>query len=96
MDEDEPRLYLPEVWRGPRLRPFQQHCLFQELEHDGPQAELARTRLIEANLRLAVMVPGRTPAEGCRWPHNVEQLMHRDDLDATLRRLDEVYLLTYT
>ena len=56
MDDDDVRTYLREVARVPLLSRAQVIALFQELEYPGPQADLARRRLVEVNLRLAVSV----------------------------------------
>jgi RNA polymerase primary sigma factor len=58
MNDTDPKLctYLREILTLPILSAFQQRCLFQELELGGPQADRARARLVQVNLRLAVNV----------------------------------------
>ena len=57
-------VYLREILTLPTLSPFQQQCLFQELELGGPQADRARTRLVEVNLRLGVSVARKYRGRG--------------------------------
>ena len=61
---DDLRAYLKEVMTVPTLQQFQLISLFQETEPGGPQAELARRRLIEVNLRLAVSVARKYKGRG--------------------------------
>ena len=64
MDENDVRAYLREVMKVPLLSRAQETALFQELEYAGPQADLARKRLIEVNLRLAVSVARKYVGRG--------------------------------
>jgi RNA polymerase primary sigma factor len=54
MDEKDLRLYLDEVRRVPEVRGSAEVELWRVVERGGSDAKLARDRLIEANLRLAV------------------------------------------
>jgi DNA-directed RNA polymerase sigma subunit (sigma70/sigma32) len=56
--------YVRRVLTLPSLSPFQLRCLFQELELGGPQAQRARARLVEVNLRLAVSVARKYRGRG--------------------------------
>jgi DNA-directed RNA polymerase sigma subunit (sigma70/sigma32) len=53
---DEMIDYLREVSRLAPLSPELHTLLFKEAELGGPQADRLRSRLVEANLRLAVSV----------------------------------------
>jgi DNA-directed RNA polymerase sigma subunit (sigma70/sigma32) len=66
MNETDQKLciYLREIATLPTLSSFQQRCLFQELELGGPQADRARARLVEINLRLAVSVARKYQGRG--------------------------------
>ena len=72
MDENDVRTYLQEVVKVPVLPRAQQIALFQELEHVGPHAALARRRLIEVNLRLAVSVARKYVVRGLSLGELVE------------------------
>ena len=66
MNESDRNLcvYLREILTLPTLSLFQQRCLFQELELGGPQADRARARLVEVNLRLAISVAHKYRGRG--------------------------------
>lgn len=56
MDEQTLGLYLDEVSRAPKLHAASALALWRVAECGGAEAQLARDRLVEAHLRLAVSV----------------------------------------
>ena len=64
MDEKDLRLYLDEVRRMPEVRGSAEVELWRVVEGGGSEPTLARDRLIEANLRLAVAVAKKLIGRG--------------------------------